>query len=175
MNIQFREASFADWKGIADIHILSWQENYRGIFTDDFLDHDIYKNRKEIWHDRFQNPPNNQFVLIAEVEEFLVGFACTYCHYKEEKIHYLDNLHVRSQLRGKRIGENLLSQSALHAFQKDPLSPFYLLVFEENESAIRFYKRMGALVSDPFEHVNEDGTRSKVARCTWPSLNAFSN
>ena len=59
MNIQFRVASFADWEGIADIHILSWQENYRGIFTDDFLDHDIYKNRKEIWHDRFQNPPNN--------------------------------------------------------------------------------------------------------------------
>ena len=173
VKIIYRSAQFEDWEDVALIHINNWRENYRGILTDDFLDNHVFENRRSLWKSRFEATSENQYILIAQYEEEIIGFACTFLEYKGKSENYLDNLHVKSEYRGKKIGAELLSRSAHYSFENKPNLPFYLLVYNENQLGIAFYKRMGADISDPFDHENEDGSYSQIVKCSWPSLSSL--
>ena len=168
--MEFRKAEFSDWEDIASLHAKSWQENYRNILSDQFLDNEVIENRNEYWKKKLQNLDENILVELAIIENELVGFSCTYAFFKNTEEHYLDHIHVKSSFRGNRIGEKLLFKAIDWAFSKEKKIPLYLLVYEENSAAIRFYKRMGAEISEPFPHENDDGSVSQILKCTWTDL-----
>ena len=173
MDVTLRIANSDDWVSIARIHIDNWKNNYRGIYSDEFLDNHVEENRNKIWESRLSNPLQNQHIIVAVARDEVIGFSCSYLNYKDEGKHYLDNLHVQSGQQGKRIGERLLLASAKHAFNQEPKLPFYLLVFDKNQRGVNFYKRLGAKVSSPFNHLNEDGTQSSIRICEWSDLGSF--
>ncbi len=60
--ITFRKATFEDLPRVADVHIRSWQQSFRCIAPDDFLDNMSIEQRTDRLRDRFQRPPYTMIV-----------------------------------------------------------------------------------------------------------------
>ena len=73
--IELRTAQFADYTAIAKLHAENWRQNYRGIFSDPFLDHEVEKDRSDNWYQRLQSPAANQLITVATLEDRIVGFS----------------------------------------------------------------------------------------------------
>ncbi|MCY7330123.1 MAG: hypothetical protein LH618_16345 [Saprospiraceae bacterium] len=62
--IHYRPARSTDAEKIALLHVRSWQENYRGIWQDQFLDNDVIADWLKVWQEKLHNPlywqKNNQ-------------------------------------------------------------------------------------------------------------------
>lgn len=106
MTITYRVAVPADAERLAMLHAKSWQENYRGIWQDEFLDGAVMEDRLRVWKDRLQHSRPNQHVLIAESAGEMVGFACSYTENDDTWGTLLDNLHVAATCKGQGIGKN---------------------------------------------------------------------
>ena len=65
----YQIAQVDDWKAIALLHAQSWQRNYRGSFSDHYLDHQAIAERQKIWEERFSNPKANRHVVLAKEED----------------------------------------------------------------------------------------------------------
>src|SRR6266508_4697686 len=77
--VTLRDASKRDIEAIAALHADSWRRHYRGAYSDEFLDGDIFADRRAVWTDRLAAPelPANQCTILAECDDVLVGFAHT--------------------------------------------------------------------------------------------------
>lgn len=91
----YRPANYSDRMHIAALHADSWRSHYRGAYRDDFLDGPVFDERREVWQKRLASPPSNQFVVLAEDGDELVGFAYVYGGDDEMWGTLLDNIHVR--------------------------------------------------------------------------------
>ncbi|UFH55222.1 GNAT family N-acetyltransferase [Spirosoma sp. KNUC1025] len=168
--ITYREAISEDADPIAQLHSLSWQQNYRGIWSDTFLDGPVHQNRLEIWRNRFQQPPINQYVIIAETDAVLCGFACAYAEDSPVWGTLLDNLHVRKELKGQGIGRILIQLAARWSYQKNPKSGFYLWVLAQNTNAQKFYNKLGGVNAETVSLANPDGSFSDCYRYVWTDV-----
>jgi GNAT superfamily N-acetyltransferase len=162
--VTYRIATTADIELIAALHARSWQETYRGIMPDEFLDEDVADERLTVWQERFRQQPRNRQILVAEVNDELAGFACVFTHDDPVYGALLDNLHVSRNQKGKGIGKQLIKQAAEWVQKQAGESPFYLWVYEKNHAARRFYEHLGAKNHEAIE--GEFGT---VLRYVWPS------
>ena len=126
---------------IANLHALNWDKFYRGIMTDEYLDNEVYDERLNVWTKRFKNDNPKMAIITAKSGNTLVGFACHFIDYDPIHGHYLDNLHVHPDYRGKGIGKVLLEKSIQHC-QEFGTHKYYLWVFDKNDQAIEFYKKM---------------------------------
>ena len=122
----FRHAKAADYLEIAKLHVKSWQQHYRGDFSDHFLDAEAALEREEVWKDRLNNPSPHQVVLVAEWDGEVCGFACALLEDDSEHGTLLDNLHVLATVKGKGIGRHLMSLVAQEALKKNPKGKLYL-------------------------------------------------
>lgn len=170
MEITYRNATSSEWPDIAELHVQSWQENYRGSFSDEYLDHQAYQERRKVWKKRMTKPAANQHVILALHNNRLCGFACTYGDHDSDHGSLLDNLHVNKEIRSHGIGAELLRRSAKWVFGAYPKIPFHLYVLKQNVKGISFYRRMGAQVSDVILSGTPDGGVAEVHRCTWVNL-----
>ena len=158
-----------DADAVALLHATSWRSAYRGMLPDAYLDGDLIGERQAVWRERLQGPATGPaFGVIAEDEAGrVIGFA--YVALDEDPIWgtLVDNLHVHPDLKGGGIGR-LLLQAAAHRLGPDHTRPLYLWVLDANESAKRFYARMGAEFA---EQTTEDLPFGGVAltkwRCVW--------
>lgn len=159
----FRTATPADTEHIAALHARSWQETYRGIMPDDFLDDDVADERLAVWQERFTETPANCRIIVAEVGEELAGFACVFTNDESVYGALLDNLHVASQFKGRGVGRELIRQAAEWVQHQRPKSRFHLWVYDQNHAARAFYDYLGATNYHAIE--GEFGT---VLRYIWP-------
>ncbi len=142
--VTYRLANTADFVEIAALHAKSWQENYRGSYSDRFLDHEVHQDRAEVWEKRLTTPAANQFTVLAEQDGKLVGFACAFLDADSEYGTLIDNLHVSKETKGKGIGKELIRKVAAKSVENNPLSKVYLWVLEANKKAFEFYIHFGA-------------------------------
>lgn len=168
--ITYREATLADAEAIAQLHSLSWQQNYRGSFTDAFLNGPVLDNRQQVWQNRLQQPALNQCIIMAESAGILCGFACAYTNHDPVWGTLLDNLHVRKDLKGQGIGSVLLQSAARWSHQKNPDSGFYLWVLAKNTDAQKFYDKMGGINQEQASLENPDGSFSECYRYVWTDV-----
>lgn len=74
MDYKIRKMERKDWKEVAHVVTVAWNETYRGIVPDEFLDN-LYINEEERAKNSFENfndKENHQYVL--EVDNKIVGF-----------------------------------------------------------------------------------------------------
>ncbi len=166
--ITYRPARSTDAERIALLHANSWQENYRGIWQDQFLDHDVIADRLKVWQGKLQHPAPNQFTLLAESAGELVGFVCGYTNYDDHWGTLLDNLHVAKHYKGSGIGKKLIREFALWANENAPASKLYLWVLEENRAARKFYDYLGGVSQEVVLLENPDKSFSPCCRYVWP-------
>ena len=167
--IELKDARLEDYSAIAKLHADSWKKYYRGMYSDEFLDNDVYQNRLHVWHERLSSPALNQQVIIASDEKTISGFACIYINNDPVFGTLLDNLHVTSFIQGSGIGKMLIKEAARRSYEKDEHSKFYLWVLELNANARRFYENLGATNFETVDKRNPDNSVSKACRYTWNS------
>lgn len=143
--VSYREANSNDTEQIARLHSLSWQQSYRGILNDEFLNGPVLENRRKVWLERLKHPNSNQYIIVAESEATVCGFACTYVDKDPSWGTLLDNLHVHQTQKGQGIGTKLMQLAARWAYDKNQESGFYLWVLAQNRSAQKFYDHVGGV------------------------------
>src|SRR5262245_38487009 len=139
-----RPARPDDVEAIAGLHALSWQRTYRGMMTDEFLDHRALPNRRQVWHDRLHADNRDQLVSVVEQSGGLVGFICAYAHYDPRWGSYIDNLHVSYEWHGHGLGRALMRSAGRWLVETAPGAGVYLWVMDANASARAFYDHLGA-------------------------------
>ncbi|OIN58571.1 GNAT family N-acetyltransferase [Arsenicibacter rosenii] len=163
----FRNAVSADIDAIAGLHSRSWQQTYRGIFSDDFLDNRVLADRLAVWTSRLVNPNENQWVLVAGEKDKLQGFICVYG--KDDPVYgsLVDNLHVSEEARGTGLGRTLLQRAAQWMYETYGTRHMYLWVYADNIRAREVYRHLGGQEVEQVMHENLDGTVSPALRCYW--------
>jgi len=165
--IEYRQAQLNDAAGVALLHARSWRENYRGEFTDAFLDGNLPGERLRVWQQRLANPPHNQFVQLALDDANLLGFVCAYGAHDRKWGSFIDNLHVADSAKGTGIGSSLMRQAGAWLASLYADLGVYLLVLESNSRGRRFYERLGAKNDEVFTTETHGGAVVRSCRYTW--------
>ena len=152
---------------IAALHTESWRANYRGALSDDFLSGPIVEDRKALWEQRMSDPQPNEWMILAEDDSGLVGFACAIGDHDERLGTYLNNIHVRGTSQGDGVGKALLARVAQWSAERYPASGLYLGVLEQNARAQRFYQRHGASDAGGETWDPPGGGSAPVRTYTW--------
>jgi ribosomal protein S18 acetylase RimI-like enzyme len=141
--LRFRLAAFSDAPGIAALHADSWRRNYRGAYSDAFLDGDVAADRLAVWSERLQAPDSGRYTVLAEDAGGLVGFAHTVVEDDPTWGALLDNLHVAHGVKRRGIGSHLLRLTAGAVTERRANTGLYLWVLEQNVEAQAFYEAHG--------------------------------
>lgn len=165
--ITLRKATFADHTAIAALHAASWKKNYRGIYSDAYLDHDVDRDRLDAWHERLQTPAPNQHITVAVQEGKIVGFACLFLNDHPTFGALLDNLHVSTEQRKSGIGKQLMQACASIILEQAGNKGLYLWVYALNGNARKMYEHVGAQNVETEEKVHPDGSVALACRYVW--------
>ncbi len=163
----YRNATRSDADDIALLHTLSWQDAYRGLFSDDFLANGALNDRKAVWNQRLKESNPNQFVMVAEESEALLGFVCLFVGYDEKFGALLDNLHVAPGQQRRGIGKRLTRNAMAWLRKIDPSCQMYLWVFTDNVNAIRFYEALGGATADEMLYTGIGDKSVPAIRMVW--------
>lgn len=118
------------------VHCASWQEAYRGIVSDRYLD----SMTVEATTARARQFPEN--TLIAKDQEKVVGFA-VYGSSKDEDLPDAGEIiaiYVLSAYYNRKIGYRLMNEAFSRLREYNTV---FVWVLEKNERAIRFYQKYG--------------------------------
>lgn len=146
--ILIRPAETRDAGEIARLHTESWRRHYRGMYSDRYLDGNLYHDRLAVWTEKLARDPRHYFTLIAEDAERAVGFAHVELDGDAKWGALVDNLHVSHEAQRKGIGSLLLDRVARQVIGRRPGSGIYLWVLELNEPATAFYVSRGGVLRD---------------------------
>lgn len=171
--MKIRIANARDAATIANLHAESWRIAYRGMLQDDYLDRKIFPERLALWEERFRACTANQYVVVAEIEAKVAGFACAYGDEDPVWGSFLDNLHVTPAYKRKGIGSALMRDVAQWSLRSWPGCGMYLWVLESNTPAVRFYENVGGrCVGDGLWNPPDGGEYRKL-RYAWQDPREF--
>jgi len=168
MKVTIKKGSPKDAEAIAQLHASSWKQHYRGICTDEYLDHEVDEERKLVWNRRFEIDNPLQKVLLAyDGSNLLCGFSCVYLDHHKNWGAYLDNLHVKPSHQRKGVGKALMKASAQLVINHNPGSYLYLHVLVDNKLALKFYENIGGKKIGTYEVDLPWGARGEVSDYLW--------
>jgi ribosomal protein S18 acetylase RimI-like enzyme len=173
MNILHATAEHAD--AIANLHASSWSITYNDVLSQDYLQNVVPSERLSVWRERLKDPRENQFVLVAEENGFIIGFACVFVMEHLEWGSYLENLHVRQSHRGRGIGTKLIIEVAAICEQMCAGKGLYLSVNQANQNAQKFYLKLGAENAQVSVWDAPDGSHVPTFRFVWKTTAAFAS
>ena len=155
--MHYRLATEQDIAAIASLHALSWQNAYRGMLSDSYLDKEVYLERLRVWEERLRDNNRNQLVVVAEDHQKLVGFACAFGDADERWGALLDNLHTHPSARRQGIGKSLMGKVAQWIIHNYGSHAMHLFVFSANRPACQFYEHIDGKAYESTEIAMPDG------------------
>jgi GNAT superfamily N-acetyltransferase len=166
-----RPATSSDCHAIAALHAVSWRSTYRNILSDDYLDHHVVDDRRDLWEARFTKFDSRQHhvavALGGESGSEVVGFVCVLLDEEPEYGALLDNLHVSPTHHGGGIGRRLMASAAHWVQAMQPDWPMHLWVYEQNLKTVAFYRSAGGVSVDHRVIMTPAGNRAVVLRFEW--------
>ena len=166
----YRPMELTDGEAVAALHAESWRQTYRGILTDDYLDGLVAEDRYAVWAERLLDPEPNQYVLLAEEGEKLVGFISFYLDNDPDLGTLIDNFHVAPALKGRGIGAALWREGVRQVMPLAKQTGLYLYVYEANVPAILFYERMGGICISRNGYEPPGGGQAMALCYKWEGL-----
>jgi len=165
--MRIREASRADAPAIAALHARSWRAAYRGMLSDAYLDGDVGEERAAWWGEALSNPKPGQAVFVAEEGSAIAGFALAYGADDPAWGTRVEAIHVDRASGRRGIGAALMAHVARWSADRHPGLGLWLWVLEPNESARRFYARLGGLPVEASTWDGLDGGKVPKWRIAW--------
>lgn len=156
-NPVIREATVADARALAEVHVEGWRWAYRGLFPDEVIDALDIGRYEEQWIRGFTDDwRDGDACFVAEGDETVIGFVACGPASDEHAAPppgagEVQLIYVRERVRGTGVGRALLAR-AEDALHEHGFENAVLWVFEKNDLARRFYERAGW---------TWDGTRSE--------------
>lgn len=170
-NITIRKATDADAAGIANVHINSWREAYRGILTPEYLDSLPleFNDRYELWTQVIALSAQPLFVAV-HTNHGIIGFAGGGDARDKKFEGYAEvyAIYLLIQHQGKGIGLGLL-KSLFVEFSTMGASRVYSWVLQDNP-AVHFYKKSGAIDNGETREDIIGGRKVKSLCLEWPNL-----
>ncbi|MCX5496942.1 GNAT family N-acetyltransferase [Kaistia dalseonensis] len=168
-----RHAVRRDIDAVTALHVTSSRRAYRGIVADAYLDGPLAAERAALWLERITVDPEtrNCIILVAETDDRqIAGLICLVPHEDARWGHFINNLHIDPERKGRGIGAALL-RAALEKLPVGSLgAPVHLLVYEANHPARAVYDRWGGAVAERIEPAAEgDGKAAPLLRYVWPT------
>ncbi|NRD79908.1 GNAT family N-acetyltransferase [Bacillus sp. BRMEA1] len=164
-----RKAVLTDAKGIAKVHVDSWNTTYKNIIPDEFLKKLSYDQRTDLWNSNISKEGNYIFVAVNNEGE-IVGFAdCG----KSESNNVnnsgdLTSIYLLEEYQGKGVGKQLLKQLFLQ-FQVLGFNKVFVEVLEANKTRY-FYEYYGAQLVKT-EKIVIGGAQLNLLIYEWDNLN----
>ena len=171
--MQIREATPSDLEAIAKLHTRSWRGAYRGMLSDAYLDGNLLADRRALWQQRFSAPTANQHIVVAEIDQTVVGLACAFGDHDARWGTLLENIHVAPEHKGAGIGAQLVMHIAQWSARSHTSDVLRLWVLAANVAAQGFYQRLGASAVEQTDWDAPDGNRVSEMRFAWPSVAAL--
>ena len=156
--MEIRVATSSDAAAVAALHADSWRHNYRGAYSDAFLDGDVLSDREAVWWQRLSAEEDRAATgshpltatLVAHhpgSPTTLLGFAHVAFDADEKWGSLLDNLHVKHELKRSGVGTRLIAEVERvvldHSLQRGTSPVLHLYVLEQNTAARAFYQARG--------------------------------
>jgi GNAT superfamily N-acetyltransferase len=141
--IELRDATIHDAEGIADMHVKTWQDAYRGVVPDDHLDGLDVVDRAKRWREGISAPEGP--IRVAEVDDRIVGWACygttRDSDADDRTTGELYGIYVRSECWGSGVGPALMDEALAWLAERYAVATLWTL--EANARARAFYERTG--------------------------------
>jgi GNAT superfamily N-acetyltransferase len=144
VTVTIRESGPEDARAIAEVHVASWRQAYRGFIPDPVLDDLSIEERESVWRQGLGDEEPGT-ALVAEERGRVVGFvgfgpSRSFDDPPSVGEIYALYLHPENQRRG--IGRRLL-EAALDVMARDGFQDATLWVLDSNSGARRFYQALG--------------------------------
>ena len=145
--ISIRNAKLEDAEGIAIVHVKAWQESYKDILPQEYLEGISYGQRLELRKQILSiNDPTN-LILVAEYEGKIIGFCDAGKSRDLERAKgEVYAIYLLDAFKNQGIGKALWNRSIQHLV-KHQLIPFSVLVLKDNWQARKFYERQGGVAA----------------------------
>ena len=168
--MRVRVASVEDAPGIARVHVDTWRTAYRGILPADFLNALSYEARTQRWCENLAQAGPQQFTLVAEDDDAVVGFAGG--GPERDGMPGYDGeiyaVYVLAQHQRRGIGRQLMGVSARRLMDHG-FGAAMLWALEANWRARAFYEALGGQFIGRKAKVVADTPQIEVAY-GWPDL-----
>jgi len=168
--IKLRMATRDDISQISRLHAKNWQNIYRGMLSDKYLDNDIFEDRQTMWVQRFDIPESHQRILVACENNTVCGFICIYIDNHHQWGTLIENLHISEHYKGQGMGKTLLTAASQIAYQHAPTNGLYLEVLTGNVAAQQFYQKLGAFNEKTQTWQAPDGSHVQEFVYRWETI-----
>jgi GNAT superfamily N-acetyltransferase len=167
--IRIRPGTPDDARAIAEVHVASWRDAYRGLLPDEYLEKLSVEEREARRLAWFADPEPGSGVLVAEEAGRIVGFVSFGPSRDEdasEGIGEVPAIYVDPRAVGTGVGRELFA-AATQALREVGFRRATLWVLEANERARGFYEKAGwswdgSVSTHRFECANEPVVRYAV-------------
>ncbi|RPI68981.1 MAG: GNAT family N-acetyltransferase [Ignavibacteriae bacterium] len=162
--MKIRLVRHTDMADIAKIHIESWQQAYRGIVPDEFLDAMDLRSRTELWEKRFAAVQDSLFV--AEVASEVRAWALCGKSRVASDDTYMSELYAiyaDPQFWGQGLGRGLIEAVHAHVIEH-AYTRIMLWVLTDNQRARRFYESCGYVNTEIRQNIEISGVQIEELR-----------
>ena len=133
-----------DQEGMARIKVDCWQDTYKNIIDQSYLDSLNYEIQTNKYIDSFDEYKN--MVLVAEDvnNHKIIGYACFSTDANEYADAELISLYIDKNYSRRGVGTSLLRET-IKELKKYNKKTMMLWCIKENKNAIKFYEKMGGI------------------------------
>ncbi|HME51480.1 MAG TPA: GNAT family N-acetyltransferase [Candidatus Lokiarchaeia archaeon] len=169
-DIAIREASAADARGIARVHVDAWRTTYAGIMPDSVLEDLSYDKDEKKIKNMLKHPYPGGKTFVAEIEpDGIVGFASGGHEWEGHAIYKgeLFSIYILETYQRMGIGTMLVHRVVNH-IKSLGLENMIIWVLEEN-SACEFYEKLGGVRVDE-KMTKSGGKQLKEIAYGWDDI-----
>lgn len=139
--MHIRKCGKKDARNVGIVHYRCWQETYRGIISDSFLDsmsEESDENKKEQYFAQY-----GKYWYVVEEESTIIGFISLIEGNNQYAKHEVEAIYLLKEHQKKGYGKKMF------AFIKETFhnEPFYLWCLKNNPT-LGFYEHMGGKIID---------------------------
>lgn len=168
--VVIRRAVLEDTRAIAEVHVKSWQETYKGILDQNFLDNLKVESREKIWLEALTSKKEIVPVFAAETDEGqIVGFA-SFGPERTKRFGVdgeLYAVYLLEKYQGNQIGTNLFL-AGVKELSKVGFSSVLVWVLADNKSR-QFYEKFHPEKANE-EEITIAGTKCVEIPFVWRDI-----
>ncbi len=167
---QIQEATLKHAPGIASVLVKTWQQAYKGVIDQDYLDSLDLKQGEERWQNILQTPNRKSqvYVLLNNQDQVVGIYSVGQSRYPEHPFtHELYLIYILPEYQKRGLGRFMFEdiKKKLHALNVQNLCVMVL----QQGPAVAYYKKMGAQIIQ--EHQTEIGGKQyKEYLMAWDQI-----
>ena len=142
MNYIIRKASMDDVNDIARIHVNSWQEAYKGLMPQRFIESYTFDKRHKLWTNIIERELAAVFVAVSHDE--CLGFLCVgqLKSMEDTQTYELSSIYINSSYIGVGIGQSLYKECEKYLLVRGA-EQVTVWALDSNKRALNFYAKLG--------------------------------